>query len=97
MEYTCIYCGKKVSHESEYNAKKKLNIHLKYCPVRRAGIDFKVGERTFNVKPRSMKCIHDLNQTLKDLSTLPYSVQEAAFMGLLLGEKRNGRIKDFSY
>lgn len=97
MEYVCQYCGKKMSHPNEYNAKKKLNIHLKYCRVRKAGIDFNVGEQKVNVKPKSVRCVNDLRQTLKDIEQLPSDIQGAIVTGVLITEQKYKKVKDFNF
>lgn len=96
-ECTCWYCGKKYSAPDEKSARRRVIGHLRVCPVRTGGIQFPIGSKIFTVKPMSIQCVGDLKKTAKDLEPLPPPVQEAAFMGLLLGEKRNGRVKDFSY
>lgn len=97
MELRCQYCGKIVRHEHEYNAKKMLISHLKYCKVRKAGIDFTIGSERVNVKARSIRCVNDLKQILVDMSELPAETQKAVFTGVLITEQRHKRIRDFSF
>lgn len=97
MDCICVYCKKKVSDPDPDRALRKMRGHLRHCPVRVNGINYKIGVKTFNVKPRSIMCVQRLNKVVNDIAPLPHEIKDAIFLGVLVGEKANKKIKDFSY
>lgn len=89
---TCYYCGKGITAREELSLKRKLAVHLRDCPVRKNGIAFDVGGRSFLVKLRSvqtLKLIQVFHKKLENFQGDPAS----AFMGFIGALKEVGRIR----
>ena len=88
---TCFYCNQ------EQKNVFALRAHLRFCPVRRNGIKYMVGDRAFLVKPKSYRQLGIIQSFLARINAenSVYSLIErpAVFYGFLLGLLTADKIK----
>lgn len=96
-ELYCYYCGKKYRGKTYESALAQLRGHFNYCTPRKYGVIFSFGQTEYKVMPKEITTITYLKELHQSIKELPEKEQSSLFLGTLLSEKRNNRIKDFSY
>jgi hypothetical protein len=96
-ELFCYYCGKKYRGKTFESARAQLRGHFNYCTPRKYGVIFDFGTTKYNVIPCQIQTLTYLTELHRSVKDRPEKDGHAIFMGALLSEKRNNKIKDFTF